>query len=503
MALIPITPPAGIVTAGTEYANSGRWVDGNLVRFQNGFLRPIGGWERIKTTALSGTPIGIYSYRDDLGARVLAIGTREKIYVNYNDNWIDITPTGFNSDAATSPLGYGAYHYGEEDFGDARSQSGLAFDTKSFAFANWGELLVFCSGSDGKIYKWDPNSGATADTIATVIHANAPLNNTSILVSNERHLIAFGSAADPRKVAWSSREDFTTWTAASTNTAGSLNVPTGGRILGAKKWETDIIIFTDSGINRMYYSGSPFVYGIQTAGDNCKTLAIRSVVSTGNTLYWLGENSIFSFDGQVSEVPCEVHDFIYGDLNHVYRQTACGGYNSNFNEIIWFFPSGSSQVPNKYIIYNHVDKTWSKGELDRSCWFDAGSLDYPVACDSSGFVYQHESRVLFNSPNLGTAVPFCKTGPLEINNGNNISQVNHIITDEETTNVSALTLSFKGKFAPNGPETDFGSFTFDSADGYTDARFVARQVQMTVTGTTTHDFKVGKIRADIRPRGRR
>ena len=137
MALIPITPPAGIVTAGTEYANSGRWVDGNLVRFQNGFLRPIGGWERIKTTALLGTPIGIYSYRDDLGARVLVIGTREKIYVNYNDNWIDITPTGFNSDAATSPLGYGAYHYGEEDFGDARSQSGLAFDTKSFAFAIW------------------------------------------------------------------------------------------------------------------------------------------------------------------------------------------------------------------------------------------------------------------------------------------------------------------------------------------------------------------------------
>ena len=29
MALFPITPPAGIVKNGTDYANKGRWVDGN------------------------------------------------------------------------------------------------------------------------------------------------------------------------------------------------------------------------------------------------------------------------------------------------------------------------------------------------------------------------------------------------------------------------------------------------------------------------------------------
>jgi hypothetical protein len=40
MALVTITPPAGIVKNGTEYANKTRWVDGNLVRFENGFLKP-------------------------------------------------------------------------------------------------------------------------------------------------------------------------------------------------------------------------------------------------------------------------------------------------------------------------------------------------------------------------------------------------------------------------------------------------------------------------------
>ena len=82
-------------------------------------------------------------------------------------------------------------------------------------------------------------------------------------------------------------------------------------------------------------------------------------------------------------------------------------------------------------------------------------------------------------------------------------QVNQIIPDSEANTLPGVTLSFKGKFTPLGPETDFGSFTFDAADGYTDARFTARQVQMTVTGETTQDFEVGNIRLDLRNRGRR
>ena len=53
-----------------------------------------------------------------------------------------------------------------------------------------------------------------------------------------------------------------------------------------------------------------------------------------------------------------------------------------------------------------------------------------------------------------------------------------------------------------GSESDFGSFTFEN-DGYTDARFSARQVQMRVNGSTTQDFQVGNIRVDAKPRGKR
>ena len=65
-----------------------------------------------------------------------------------------------------------------------------------------------------------------------------------------------------------------------------------------------------------------------------------------------------------------------------------------------------------------------------------------------------------------------------------------------------ITVGFTGGFTPLGSQTDFGNFTFQT-DGYTDARFSARQVQMKITGSLTEDFQVGVIRVDGKPRGRR
>ena len=502
MALLPVTPPAGIVKNGTDYANKGRWVDGDLIRFENGFLKPIGGWSKLIATALDGEPIGMYAYADNTGESILAIGTRQKVYVLYKNSVVNITPSGFVNDAANDPLGYGAYHWGVEDYGDARSQSGLPLASGHFSFDNWGEDLIFCFSGDGKIYKWRPNTGGTADTIGTVV-TGAPTGCQAIVVTNERHLVAIGSGGDPRKVAWSDREDRNTWTSSPTNTAGDLQIPTGGRALLGVKYQNDVIIFSDTGINRMYYTGSPFVYGISTAGSNCKAVSRRSVVATGNFLSWMGENSFFIYDGAVREIQCDVHDFVYDNLNVPGRAACWGGHNSNFNELWWGFPVGSSQyLPNKYVIWNYRENTWAIGSLDRGCWIDQGVFDFPIAGDSSGFIYQHESTTLNASPNLGTSVPFCTTGPIELGNGDNYVQCNQIIPDEEANTLPGVTISFKGKFTPLGTETDFGSFTFET-DGYTDARFTARQVQMTVTGGTTQDFQVGNIRLNLRNRGRR
>ena len=93
MALISVTPPPGVVTNGTDYQNAGRWVDSNLIRFADGILKPMGGWDLLKSQALDGAIIGLYAYNDNNGNPVLAVGTRNKVYTLYNFVWTDITPS--------------------------------------------------------------------------------------------------------------------------------------------------------------------------------------------------------------------------------------------------------------------------------------------------------------------------------------------------------------------------------------------------------------------------
>jgi hypothetical protein len=53
MALLPIKIPAGFYRNATQYQAKNRWYDGNLVRFSEGRLRPIGGWQRLADTQIT------------------------------------------------------------------------------------------------------------------------------------------------------------------------------------------------------------------------------------------------------------------------------------------------------------------------------------------------------------------------------------------------------------------------------------------------------------------
>ena len=503
MPYVSITPNVpGVRTNGTDYSNKGRYVDSDLVRFHNGNVRPIGGWTKYTGTSLTGQPMSMHAFKDKADNNVLAVGTRSKLYIFYNDTWTDITPTSFVAPTVNSALGYGAYLYGKEDYGDARSSSGLQTKFDRWSLDNWGEQLIACCSSDGRILKWDSNSGGTADTIATAI-TNAPTGCEGAIVTNERHLVALGASNDPRKIQWSDQEDYTTWTPASTNSAVSLQLRTKGKIVSAERWQTDILLFTSNGLHRMYYQGQPFIYGIQKTAEAVGAMASETIVNTSGFVVWMTDNGFVIYDGTVRPIECDVHDYIFDNIYYNFEAVSCGGHNAEWGEVIWFFPSGTSQTPDKYVIWNYRENHWAVGTtLKRVCWLDRGVFPYGLACDSSGNVYQQERTQLNDSAGVGTAVPYVTTGPMEIGEGDRIAQVNQLLPDEECNNLPALTFEFTGRPNPLGSSTSLGSYQFDS-DGYTDARFNAREVTMKIKGVTTENFVVGNIRANIKLRGKR
>lgn len=502
--LLPITPPAGVVANGTQYSVKGRWVDSDLVRFQEGHLEPIGGWQLLSGTALTGGAVRqMFAYRDNGFDPILAVATDDKVHTLYLSNFDEITPAGFVGASGSGNLayGFGAGPYGEESFGDARTVSGLKKKAINITFDSFGEDLLFCSSGDGKIYRWQPNSGSAPDAAGAVL-TNAPVANTAVAVTNERHVLALGAGGDPRKVQFSDQEAPTTWTPTATNLAGSIILQTQGSLMAGVRYKTDMLLFTDEDVHRMYYVGAPLAYGVQKVGSACGPLSPRCIVPTGNFIAWLSENGPVVYDGFVRQLPCEVHDFIYDNLNSNAHELVCGGSNSVNSEIWWFFPTTEDDRNSKYVIYNYQEKVWSVGELERGAWIDRGAFDVPLAGDKDGFLYEHERGTLSAASGIGTRKPFCKTGPIEVGTGDRVAYVNRIIPDEESNSVGCVSFAFKGRQTPLGTEYDLGTFNID-ADGYTDCRFSARQVQMTVEGVTDRSWKLGQVRLEGALRGRR
>jgi hypothetical protein len=94
----PIIVPPGVFTDATRYARRGRWVDSNLIRFNNGKVQGFGGWTRALADSLRGICRTIASFATLTGTKNLAFGTSKKAYLLFNTtNLYDITPVVYTA----------------------------------------------------------------------------------------------------------------------------------------------------------------------------------------------------------------------------------------------------------------------------------------------------------------------------------------------------------------------------------------------------------------------
>jgi hypothetical protein len=493
MALVPLKLPPGVHRNGTNYEASGRFWDASLVRFFEGTIRPVGGWRKLDQaqTALTGKARAIHAWRS-IVSKFLAIGTHSKLYASTDGGaFEDITPSGFTAGRADSypGQGYGFGTYSEGNYNE--SQTGTTtLDATTWSLDNWGDYLVGCSTTDGKIYEW---SGSGIATVVT----NAPTSNRMILVTPERHLVAFGSGGDSRVVAWSSQEDRNLWTPASTNTAGDLQLQTQGRIIAAKKVRGQTLILTDQDAHLMTYRGLPYIYGIERVGSGCGCVGANAVAVVDSGAIWMGRNGFFTFNGSVQPLPSDVSDYVFSDINATEYPKVFAGHNSLFREVWFFYCSSGSTEVDRYVTYNYLENHWSIGSLSRTCWADAGVLTKPAAVSADGYVYEHESGWTSDGAEIG-ADRYLTSGPVEVATGSNILYVRQVVPDERSA--GDVRLRFTSKFTPEGDEYSFGPYTLSP---YTDARLSGRQIAMKIEGVADDDWRVGTIRFEGTTGGQR
>lgn len=492
MPLVPLNIPPGFVRNGTDMDSSGRWRDGNLVRWVEGSLRPVGGWRTRKSSAASDAIRGMHVWRDNAGDRNIGFGTYNKLYYMSSGSVVsDITPVGLTAGRvdATENLGYGGSTYGTAFYGVERPDATANLPATTWQLDNWGEYLVAFSDADGKLYEWQLNTATPAAAIT-----NAPTGNTGMVVTEERFIFALGAGNNPRKVEWCDQEDNTTWTPASTNQAGGKTLQTSGKIVAGVRTRGQVLIVTDNDAHRAIYTGPPFIYNFERVGSACGLVAPKAIVDVDAGAFWMGRSGFHHFDGNsVQDLPCPVHDYIFNDLNKA-QISKCWAVRNGQNDEVWFFfPSATATEIDKYVAYNYQDGTWLIGELSRTSGVERGTFNNPIYADASGNIYDHETGY-----NYGGADVYAETGPLMMGNGDNIMNVLKMYPDE--LNQGDVTATFKTRLYPNDTERSYGPYSMAAP---TSVRFSGRQARMRVTGNTLGGWRVGTMRLETRAAGRR
>ena len=377
MALVPLKLKAGFYRNGTEFDASNRWRDGSLVRWRDGSLRPIGGWQSFKD-GFSANPIrGAHAWESNNGTAYFAAGSHDKLTAMTGAGTAyDITPATMSTgrEDAAQNLGFGGGFYGTGYFGTQRPATGTYSEATSWSLDNFGQYLVGVHYDTGTLVEWQLGSSAVAAPVA-----NAPTNNLGLVVTEERFIFLLGAGGEPRKVQWCDKEVNTTWTPAATNEAGDFTLQTTGQIMQGLNTRGQTLIITDSDAFSAKYLGPPYVYGFNRVGTSCGAVSRMSAVDTDMGAFWMGQKGFFGFDGNsVKELPCEVHDYVFDDINVNQQSKIWALSNTEFSEVWWFYPSANSLEIDRYVALDLLENHWLIGNLSRTGGVPRGVFRTPI-----------------------------------------------------------------------------------------------------------------------------
>jgi hypothetical protein len=507
-----------------------------------------------------GSDADVGNYVDISGAAAVGgipaatLNASHKVETVINVNAFTFT-VGVNATSSTTGGGTGINLSFEIDVGNGITTQGYGWGTSAWNNSfGWGlsspdpvylpqqdwwfdqfDNDLVMSIRNGPIYYWQRGTNATPDvsllTRAILLEdlggaADVPDAAMQTLVSqNDKHLLAFGcqpyagSAGefDPLLIRWASQDDPGMWTPLVTNSAGFIRVSRGSQIVRAIPTKQEILVFTEATLSSLQFTGTTDVFALQEIGDNLSIIGPRAVTIVNNMTFWMGKDKFYVYTGRVETLPCSLRNFVFNDINFDQADQIVCGTNEGWNEVWWMYPSANSNVNNRYVIFNHLERIWYYGNLERNAWLDSPLRNFPQASYTDvtlerSYLLNHEDGT--NDDGAALAA-YIQSSDFDIAEGDQLMLTRRVIPD----------INFDGSTA-NNPEVNFvirprnfpgGSYQSNASNTqrvvqtvvnqFTDEVFMrarARQVALRVesSGLDTQ-WQLGSPRLDLRPDGRR
>jgi len=424
--------------------------------------------------------------------------------------------------------GWGASSWGSGGFGSTSALSETN-QLRLWSNDNFGEDLIINSRAGG-VYYWDQSSGLSTRAVALSSLSGANLPPTKalqVLVSDiDRHVICLGAdplndsgtartgSIDPMFVCWSDQENATEWEPTLSNTAGSFRLSAGSSIVGGLRARQETLVWTDMSLYSMTFIGSPYTFSTNLVNEGVGLIGPKASINAPNGVFWMDLKGFYFYNGSVAALPSSVHDYVFSDINLVQSYKVFGFLNKAFDEVGWFYCSGSSTEIDRYVLYNYVEQTWSIGQLARHSWLDEGVEDYPRATgtDTYNYLYKHETGNDADGSPMDNV--YIESSSLDIQEGDYFTFVNRIIPDIRFTgsnSSAAMNIVLKKRNWPAESLSTASTTSVTSSTTNINTRARARQVVLRFESDDDNSeglreglgFRVGATRMEIRPNGKR
>jgi hypothetical protein len=455
--------------------------------------------------------------------------------------------------------GWGIAGWGSGNWGEAAAATDVTLEPGLWSLDNFGQVLV-ATIMNGKTFTWNAGASTPLETRASTATSgfsttnNPTATRVSLISPTTRHLLHFGTETtigdtttqDDMFIRFSDQEDINTFTPSAINTAGTLRLQDGTKIIGAIKAKEVILVWTDNALYTMSFIGAPFTFRLDQVGTNCGLIGQNAVIEIDGSAFWLSSKGFFLYDGTVKSIPCSVEDFVYDNFDTTKGQQVAAGLNNLFTEITWYYPASGSEYNDKYVVFNYGESAgvaggvWYTGTEARTSWIDSNVYPNPFATkydstadgtfpvivgqDSLGQTtyFEHEVGTDQLNPNgtTTTVTSFIQSFDIDLEQRQRNAQgrasgpkisgelfiaMRRFVPDFKTLAGNAkVTLNVKRYPQQTSSQTALSPFTITSSTDKKDTRARGRSVSLKIENdSTSESWRFGTLRLDIQNDGRR
>ena len=455
--------------------------------------------------------------------------------------------------------GWGIAGWGAGNWGEAAAATDVTLEPGLWSLDNFGQVLV-ATIMNGKTFTWNAGASTPLETRASTATSgfattsNPTATRVSLISPTTRHLLHFGTETtigdtttqDDMFIRFSDQEDINTFTPSAINTAGTLRLQDGTKIIGAIKAKEVILVWTDNALYTMSFIGAPFTFRLDQVGTNCGLIGQNAVVEIDGSAFWLSSKGFFLYDGTVKSIPCSVEDFVYDNFDTTKGQQVAAGLNNLFTEITWYYPASGSEYNDKYVVFNYGESAgvpggvWYTGTEARTSWIDSNVYPnpfatkydstadgtFPVIVGQDGLgqttYFEHEVGTDQVNPNgtTTTVTSFIQSFDIDLEQRQRNAQgrstgpkisgelflaMRRFVPDFKTLAGNAkVTLNVKRYPQQTSSQTALSPFTITSSTDKKDTRARGRSVSLKIENdSTSESWRFGTLRLDIQNDGRR